>query len=93
MILRVTRPPSRIFTYIRPAGVFFRRISASPIFFWRIFGHRFFSANPAEIRRLRPAATTKGYFYDKDPLYLYEKLKMALADCYSISGMHENETR
>jgi len=41
---------------------------------------------PAEIWQLRPAATTKGYFFTtKTPV---RNLEMALADWYSISGMH-----
>ena len=47
---------------------FFGGFSASRIFSDGSSASDFFPANPAEIRRLRAATTTKGYFYYKDPL-------------------------
>jgi len=63
------RPPAEFFSIIfGRLAYFFGGFSASHIFFRRIFGQRFFPANPAEIRQLRPGTTTMGYFYYKDPL-------------------------
>ena len=68
-------PLAEFFSYIRPAGVLFsvdfRLAAFFPHFFPADFRSAiYFSANPAEIRRLRPATTTKGYYTTKTPCSL-----------------------
>ena len=75
------RPPSRIcFLIFGWLAYFFGGFSTSCIFFRRIFSQRFFSANPAEIRRLQQIRLQllRAIFATKTPCSLVDRIHHTL---------------